>query len=286
MVDLPFSERTGIVALPVQANSMTPELLNSLWNVLREMVPPDTDRYPSLSAPFIRQVCLDVLRYPVEAVQRTHARQWLFSLFRQLQWYRVYDIIEYVVRHAEELTGGRTSRTSAQAAFNAPLERENSAYRIIDGTVTRVVAEAEAAEVEAAIRRAQQHRIEGAHQHISQALVLFGKRPDPDYRNAIKEAISAVEGTVKLIEGVKGGGLDKALDSLAKRVEIHGALKAGLSSLYGFTSDASGIRHPLLEASTVGEEDARFMIVTCSAAVNWIIAKAEKAGLLRAKGTA
>src|SRR5438132_1349897 len=35
-------------------------------------------------------------------------------------------------------------------------------------------------------------------------------------RNAIKEAISAIEGCVKLIEGVRGGGLDKALDAFSK----------------------------------------------------------------------
>jgi hypothetical protein len=39
-----------------------------------------------------------------------------------------------------------------------------------------------------------------------------------------------------------------------------------------------------MDEPNVGEEDARFMIVACSAAVNWIIAKAEKAGLLRARG--
>lgn len=51
--------------------------------------------------------------------------------------------------------------------------------------------------------------------------------------------------------------------------------------LYGFTSDASGIRHPILDEPNIGEEDARFFIVACSALVNWVIAKADKAGLLK-----
>jgi hypothetical protein len=121
----------------------------------------------------------------------------------------------------------------------------------------------------------------GAHEHISQALVLFGKRPEPDHRNAVKEAISAVEGIVKIIEGVRGGGLSSALNALSKRIEIHPAFKEGLEKLYGFTSDEDGVRHAIMDEPNVGEEDARFMIVACSAAVNWIIAKADKAGLLK-----
>jgi hypothetical protein len=52
--------------------------------------------------------------------------------------------------------------------------------------------------------------------------------------------------------------------------------------LYGYTSDEKGIRHSLLEeAAKVHAEDARFMIVACSAFVNLLFVKADKAGLLK-----
>ena len=41
------------------------------------------------------------------------------------------------------------------------------------------------------------------------------------------QAISAVEGSVKLIEGTRDGGLSDALNALSKRMDIHPALKAG-----------------------------------------------------------
>ena len=54
---------------------------------------------------------------------------------------------------------------------------------------------------------------------------------------------------------------DKALARLEAKAKIHGALRAGFGSLYGFTSNEEGIRHPLLDepAAAVDETDALFM---------------------------
>jgi len=91
-----------------------------------------------------------------------------------------------------------------------------------------------------------------------QALELLGKRPEPDLRNAIKEAISAVESAAKLIGERRTGTLDDALESLARRMPIHPAMKEGFKKLYGFTSDSSGILQALLEEPTVTSAGARF----------------------------
>jgi len=74
--------------------------------------------------------------------------------------------------------------------------------------------------------------------------------------------------------------LDAALDAISNRAEIHGALKAGLKRLYGYSSDEDGIRHAILDQPNVGFTEAKFMLVSCSAFVNYLIAKAESAGLL------
>jgi hypothetical protein len=60
-------------------------------------------------------------------------------------------------------------------------------------------------------------------------------------------------------------------------------LKAGFNSLYGFTSDEKGIRHPLLElpSANVDETDALFMIGACAAFVSYLINKSRAAGLLK-----
>lgn len=48
----------------------------------------------------------------------------------------------------------------------------------------------------------------------------------------------------------------------------------GMECLDGYTSGEAGIRHALLEQdSVVNMEEARFMLITCSAFVNYLISK-------------
>ncbi len=143
-----------------------------------------------------------------------------------------------------------------------------------------VIDPAEVAEIEGAVGKATATGLDGARLHIETSLGLFGQRPQPNYRNAVKEAISAVEAVVKIINGTRGGGLHEALQTVSAKIEIHPALKAGLEKLYAYTSDGDGIHHVILEEANVDEADARFMIVTCSAFVNFLIVRADAAGLL------
>ena len=57
-------------------------------------------------------------------------------------------------------------------------------------------------------------------------------------------------------------------------VKIHEAMKKSFSSLYGYTSDEGGIRHcEGMFESNVTFEEAKFMVVSCSAFVNYLIAE-------------
>jgi hypothetical protein len=64
--------------------------------------------------------------------------------------------------------------------------------------------------------------------------------------------------------------LGQALKQIEKDNNIHPALKSSFSSLYGYTSDADGIRHALLEDDNLNQEDAKFMLVACSAFINYL----------------
>jgi len=61
------------------------------------------------------------------------------------------------------------------------------------------------------------------------------------------------------------------LNALEKTHKLHPALKKAFLSLYGYTSDAEGIRHALLDEPTLNKSDARFMLVCSSAFVNYVI---------------
>lgn len=116
-------------------------------------------------------------------------------------------------------------------------------------------------------------------EHIRRALELFSDRKPPDYRNSIKESVSAVESICKLITGDKSATLGQCIKEIESKVGLHPALENAFNNLYAYTSSADGIRHPLLEEPELDSEDAKFMLVSCSAFINYLITKSEKAGI-------
>ena len=88
-----------------------------------------------------------------------------------------------------------------------------------------------------------------------------------------RSSISSIEAIVNRIAGTEGNGVANALERISEKHPIHGALKSSLKSLYGYTSDESGIRHSLLEEVNVGYEEAAFMLVACSAFSSFLLAK-------------
>ncbi|AYM99371.1 hypothetical protein [Chryseobacterium sp. 3008163] len=70
-----------------------------------------------------------------------------------------------------------------------------------------------------------------------------------------------------------------ALDKIKGKLKIHSALERGFKQIYGYTSDTDGIRHALTEDNNCDFEDAKFMLVSCSAFINYLVIKADKAGI-------
>ena len=94
----------------------------------------------------------------------------------------------------------------------------------------------------------------GAAKHLREA----GQRIiGQDWPGSVRESIHAVESVAKRIAPGNAGTLGKVLTVLEGMGGLHGALKAGFSSLYGYTSDEPGIRHALLDdESRVTQDEA------------------------------
>ncbi len=188
--------------------------------------------------------------------------------FFAAQWFEVYDFVEFM-----ETEGTDEKRKQFADLCNLCLERENSAYRFVNGQLTEITSEAEIRAVEDAITSAKPFA--GVTNHLESALALMSDRKAPDYRNSIKESISAVESLAKHIANDSNATLGAVLKELERSKALHPVLKNAFSSLYGYTSDAQGIRHALLSEPSLTKADARFMLVCCSSFVNFVVESTE-----------
>lgn len=287
-----FSQRKGLkpIKAVIQADSMDSDLRNSLWNALTVFYWEKVNYSPGiiherfLSRPInksinilCRQLWVDHFKRPLDtlndkwSVAYAEIRDDFFSL----EWYEVYDFMEFVAdNHPDDSLNQRFMEYC-----NCVLECEVSAYRFVGGRITQITAEEEIAEIEEALGVPEPLR--PVRNHLKRALDLLAHRESPDYQNSIKESILAVEACCQLITGNPRATLGDALKLIAKtkKVDLHGALKDAFSSLYGYTSDAEGIRHALLDEPNLHFEDAKFMLVSCSAFINYLIAKSSKAGI-------
>lgn len=185
-------------------------------------------------------------------------------------WYLIFDFIEKYLMNSD-------SRTAEKMAplFNRILEEEVSGYRILDRQVVPITNPAELS----TIQEAYSTKYDSVNTHIAKALTLYADRKTPDYENSIKESISAVESMCCIITGMTGAQatLGKALKKLKESgVHIHSAMENAFSSLYGYTSDENGIRHGGIDFTSAPAEDAKYMLVSCSAFVNYLIEKWSK----------
>lgn len=152
--------------------------------------------------------------------------------------------------------------------FNTIFQQEYVGYRFVNRIIVPITDENEINSIEEAINT----QYESINNHLNKAVTLLSDRQNPDYENSIKESISAVEAMCVSILG-KGATLGAALKQLEKDgVVIHPSLKSAFEKLYGYTSDARGIRH----AGNIGGasstfEEAKFMLVSCSAFINYLI---------------
>lgn len=187
------------------------------------------------------------------------------------EWFQCFDFIEILLQF-DYMNTTEESLIRLKDNLNNDFENEKMGYRIIDNQIVDITNESEIEEIEEAI----DSNFNTVNDHIQKSLELYSDRKNPDYKNSIKESITAVESMCCIICG-ENVELGKALGRLEKNgIYIHGAMKNGFQSLYGYTSDESGIRHGGTEDKEVTEEDAKFMLITCSAFVNYLKVKFNK----------
>ena len=273
-----FSEKFGYkMVKEIQHESVSDSLRVRIWNLfyLSEIQDGGLSSVRISQAfsgkPSIEEIVADKLGFNVSTKRgRSLLEQIEHFLLNDSHWFEVYDFIEIHLSNIEE-----ASRIERIKQYNKLLEEENAGYRVIAGAVVPITNPSEIQTIECVINS----EYDSVSLHMKKALSLYADFKSHDYENSIKESISAVEAMCCIITGMTGAQatLGKAIKKLKDNgVYIHTAMENAFASLYGYTSDENGIRHGGIDFTNAPEEDAKFMLITCSAFVNYLIEKQSK----------
>lgn len=175
-----FSDRIGKTKPKtlLQVDAMDDDLRNGLWEACIQY---------ELDAPFqdlIRGLYVNFFKRPTDTIPDGYyrnigaIRDWFFKA----NWFDVYNFIEYLL---QKDAGNFSKRISFF------LEREKSAYRVINRQLVPITEPIEIAAVSAATLVPE--RFAGARVLMQTAIQLYSQKPEPDYRNAVKEALARLK---------------------------------------------------------------------------------------------
>lgn len=279
-----FSQKIGITSIreAIQIESIDEKLENRIWNAIIndffDKIPDDTTYVDEtlkaqvcriLWTEFYGERADEIGTYHHGRVLTSSVINYIKNWFFKSDWYEKYDLIEFLSTLDTKVM---KLNIDFSESCNIALKKEMAGYRLVDGSIVQITSEEEIVEIEQALNNTTNWN--SVNTHLITAISYFSKRDNPDFRNSIKEAISAVESLCIIITDDKNATLGKALSEIEKKYKIHSALKSAFASLYGYTSDSGGIRHALLEDDiVVTMEDAKFMLVSCSAFINYLNTK-------------
>ena len=262
-----FSQRINKnpVSEVIQKEDMSIELRNNLWNMLYMHIQKDYDN--EFTYQLQKWLYIRLYKRPIDEIIRSKSISFLKNKILSDTWFDVYDLLEEISSFLGKHYFSFINQEQFIEFCNAIFINECSAYRFVDCIITPITSDIEIDEIELAINGSSQKGIEA---HLQKALLLMSNKEHPDYRNSIKESISAVEFVCRDITGEST--LDKALLKLKnKKIVIPSMLEDGMKKIYYFTNSEVGIRHALMDESVnIDFAEAKYMLVICSAFINYL----------------
>ena len=276
-----FSQRYGYYKPTdiIHREELTGDILNSVMNTTSDMLYDYSHfQFSNFEQRLTAEFQLRYLNLRYEQMQ--YARTpFEYVDDEEVEWYHRIDVIEWIIEHLKQyiyeidVEGKIAKAVVAQLnhivekyidSLNAEFERLNYAYRIIDGIFFETASSSEIAIIQETLDSADVNSVT----HLQECLKLLSpSNQELSTRNAIKEAISAVEVTARKITCTNT--LD---DAFKKMRDIHPMIKLSMEKLYHYTNQKdTGIRHGWMEQSdepTINE--AIFVLVSSCSFINYL----------------
>ncbi|GAB1353175.1 hypothetical protein MASR1M12_19090 [Erysipelotrichia bacterium] len=265
-----FSDRVRVTqpVMELLNNEIPNSMTNRLWTLVFKAFHYSQNQFhlADKKNQQIEMLWCNYLCHPVDEIENLKSfnaavLEKIKLIFYQMPWYEKINFIEYVTN--------MLGQTNFEKDCNKVFEEEHFAYRFLEGIITPITDRQEIDALEEALE--EKDRFALVTLHLKDAVAKFSSVLNPDYRNSIKESISAVESLCKIIANDQSKSLGKALEIIEKKHPIPNNLKQAFDKLYAYTNDSGGIRHSLKDGDIEpGEAEAKFMLIACSAFINYL----------------
>ena len=199
------------------------------------------------------------------------------EVIRLCQWYEFYEICELVYRvftgrHRREYGDKVALKFSSSA--NAQFRRYGLAWqydnkgeiiRVHPKLVENMIATARACLI-------SNSKYKGPDEQFSKAIGHLNARPNPDYENAVKDAIGAVEGLARILMS-SNATLSEILKTPLVKNSMHQTLGESLGKIYAYRGDEGGVAHGLVGPSKVGKEEADLILTLTAGYIVYLATK-------------
>jgi hypothetical protein len=258
-------------------------LRNSLWNLLYRVLS-STDFARVAWTAVLRGACLSFFKEPIDELPLSDndaSRLALKDRFFDLPDHRVFDLFEFFL--VDDHAGLKEmDRKLIRRGLNELLEREGTNVRLYHDRFRPyqdVLGFDEVAQAEEATVRL--FDMAAARRHMETAVTYLSRRPEPEYRGAIREAVlavTAVAGEVASREaGKEGGKAPLVVGSVAHAAAAAGMpaeLLGGVDLLLRRAHLVSGLPVEGEESPAAGEpvdpREAHFLVVFASSLIVYL----------------
>lgn len=200
-----------------------------------------------------------------------------------LPWDKVFDFCERLYGHLAqpvwrynqqtEESEIQTERTVVQEYIRTELGQlfleENLAFEFSDGVVRRRGRRHTVEQVNRAEVVLGDPRLPKARGHFNKALKYFRNVAQPDYENAVKEAVCAVEATARVCFPDGGTTLGEIVKSMAgsESGQLPKAIANTFYGLYGFRNSGEGVGHGGAEGGPVTKDLAEYALAVSASQI-------------------
>lgn len=278
-----FSQRHGYTPLPapMRLEEISDDLRREIWNATREIFV--SMRYTGRMGKyyfggegtrFVERVLGCFLKKPEDeiGVKYGETLDHFKSLILKSDFHEILDLVEIIASEAAPEFRNRVAEHFDRYAAAYWLDVSGPPYQFFPRSN-----EAQGDATRKAIETIRDGEMDGADAHLRHAAEHLNARR---FSDSVRESILAVESVARMVDPKAEKTLGPALTSLERAGVIrHKALKEAFSKLYGYTNDAQGIRHSLLDkdAPDVDLDEAMFMFSACASFAAWLVNKHRKA---------